>query len=158
MNIQTLLDEVERSFGFVAKPRADAISFHDTACDLCSYLRQDLLPYKDEQLPYEAIRCVHQEMSCLSATGWRWVLPSYLRYCLTEAAQVSEMEIEFLIYNLAPSAKHQPDTLKRLSALNQMQISCVLSFLRWCENHKKWSAYCPAEIQQAIEFISTLKA
>ncbi len=158
MKTETIQSDVERLFTFVAKPKGTEISFHKDDCFKCKYLRKDLLPYKDQELPIEAIRCLHQEMSCLSASGWRWALPSYLGYCLTKEAEASGMETEFLIYNLGPAPEYQAEARDRLSALNQDQINCLLNFLFWCKEHEHWSTYCPEEIQRAIEFILTLKA
>ncbi|XQE65164.1 DUF6714 family protein [Pseudomonas sp. P3C3] len=158
MKTETIQSEVEKHFPFVAKPKGAAVSFHKDDCLHCNFLREDLLPYKGHELPVDAIRCLHQEMSCLSASGWRWALPSYLRYCLTKEAEASGMETEFLIYNLGPAPKYQAEARVRLSALNQEQINCLLNFLLWCKEHEYWSTYCPEDIQRAIEFILTLRA
>ena len=158
MNTENILNEVERTFTFVAKPKGALVSFHQDDCFQCKFLRKDLLAYKGRELPHEAIRCMHQDMSCLSASGWSWALPSYLRYCLTKEPCSANMETEFLIYNLGPTPEHQAEARNRLSALNQEQINCLLNFLHWCEKHEYWSTYCPEEIQEAIEFILTLRA
>ncbi|MDX5373726.1 MAG: hypothetical protein LPK18_14990 [Pseudomonadaceae bacterium] len=158
MKTETILNEVERAFGFVAKPKGASISFHKDGCFQCDFLRKDLLAYKGRELPYEAIRCINQEMSCLSASGWRWALPSYLRYCLTTKTDAADMETEFLIYNLGPAPKYQAEAIMRFSALNQEQINCLHSFLLWCQEHERWSKYCPEHIERAINFILTLRA
>ena len=158
MKSETILDIVERSFTFVEKPKGRSISFHKNDCWQCDSLREDLLQYKGRELPVEAIRCLHQEMSCLSASGWRWVLPSFLRYCITKEAEESGMETEFLIYNLSPAPEYQDEARIRLSALNKEQINCLLSLMLWCKENEYWSTYYPNEIHNAIGFIQSLRA
>jgi hypothetical protein len=158
MNIEHLKKEIESAFSFVDKPKGLALSFHKDDCHQCGYLREDLAAYKGKELPEEAIREIHQEMSCLSAQGWRWALPSYLRYCLTEQAKYTQMETEFLIYNLAPELKYQLETKQRLSALNKEQVQCLIHFLEWCSEDEYWGQYCPEEISSGIAFLSTARA
>jgi hypothetical protein len=158
MNSENLRIEVEKVFSFIEKPKGLELSFHKDDCPQCGYLRNDLDQYKDTQLSPAGIREIHQEMSCLSARGWRWVLPSYLLFCLTEKASYSQMETEFLIYNLAPELKHQLEAKQRLSGLNQEQINCLVHFLEWCQQHEHWGQYCPEEISSAIAFLSTIRA
>lgn len=92
MNTEQLKTEIEAVFSFVEKPKDEALSFHKDGCFQCEYLRKDLAPYQGQALPSEAIREIHQDMSCLSAQGWRWVLPSYLRFCFSEEAKYSEIQ------------------------------------------------------------------
>jgi hypothetical protein len=92
----------------------------------------------------------------LSAKGWRWILPSYLRHCLNVDSTYDDMETEFLIYNLRPDLKYQKDTMSRLSLLNRRQIECLILFLEWCSSHSHWSTYCPDDITQAIAFMRTI--
>lgn len=157
MNTEELAIKLDTDFPFVDKPQGSSISFHLDNCDQCLYLKNDLLSYTGREIPPEAIREIHQEMSNLSAKGWRWVLPSYLRYCLTDEAIYNRMETEFLIYNLAPEDKYKADTLKRLSGLNQNQINCLVEFLNWCKSQDHWVAYCAEEIEQGIKFLLTTK-
>lgn len=157
MNSQELKTEIEKVFPFINKPKGITISFHKDSCCQCRYLREDLEKFNGRELSPEAIRQIHQEMSCLSAAGWRWVLPSYLRYSITEAAEYSKIETEFLIYNLSPELKYQPETIQRLSALSKDQILCLLHFLEWCKQHKYWGEYCQEEICSGINFLMTLR-
>ena len=158
MNTEHLKKEVEKVFPFVEKPKGLALSFHKDDCDQCGYLREDVDKYEGRELPPEGIREIHQEMSCLSAKGWRWVLPSYLLYSLTEKASFSQMETEFLIYNLAPELKYQIEAKQRLSALNQDQLLCLVHFLEWCQKHEYWGQHCPKEIASGLGFLSTVRA
>ncbi|ABV35330.1 hypothetical protein Ssed_0719 [Shewanella sediminis HAW-EB3] len=158
MNTEHLRNEIEAVFPFIEKPKGLALSFHKDDCFQCGYLRDELEQYQGEEIPPEAIREIHQEMSCLSAHGWCWALPSYLRFCITEEAKYNQMETEFLIYNLAPELKHELETKQRLSSLNQQQILCLIHFLEWCQQDEHWGQYCPEEISSGIAYLSTVRA
>ena len=155
METQTLLQEIDALLPPVPKPVGTAISFHESECAHCEYLRNYLAQYTAPELPDEAIRYLHQEMSCLSARGWRWVLPSYLRRCLTQDLY-DPVETEFLIYRLGPSAEHENEMRERLSALSQQQVGCLAHFLEWCRAHPHWSEYCGDDIERARAFIRSV--
>jgi len=158
MNTETLLQEVEKTFVPVKKPSGFAISFHKVGCDECDYLRNYLEVCTDPLLPPEAIRYMHGELSCLSAKGWRWVLPSYLHHCLAaDSTTDGDQATEFLIYNLGPDLKYQKETMQRLSLLNLKQIDCLIHFLEWCAQHAYWSTYCPENITNGLAFMRALR-
>jgi hypothetical protein len=156
MHTEKVLKEVEQAFPFVQKPKGIDISFHRDDCAHCQYLRGDLEEYDQPEIPRAGIRAVHSEMSCLSAAGWRWVLPSYLRQSLANTGDIYDTETEYLIYNLGPDQKYQTETLERLSALNSQQIACLIHFLEWCADHEHWSDYCPEEINRGLEFLRSV--
>lgn len=81
-----------------------------------------------------AIRTIHQEMALLSADTWRWLLPLYLSYCLTEDALFNRFETEFPIYNLGPELQFQSDTHLRLAVLNGEQTRCLIHLMEWCRS------------------------
>ena len=157
MKTEELSLKIEEVFPFVEKPKGINISFHKDECPHCIYLRGDLEQYTGKELPPAGILEIHQEMSSLSAEGWRWALPSYLRFCLTEEALHNEMETEFLIYNLSPGKKYQDETLERLTALTSEQIKCLILFLGWCKSHEHWGEYCPDEIDSGLKFLSSIR-
>lgn len=152
-----LIKEVEDVFPPVPKPQGLELSFHQNGCDECRLVRQDLEGYRDPELPFKALRYLHSEWSCLSAKGWRWALPSYLKHCLTVDSTYDDMETEFLIYTLRPDLKYQKDTLERLSLLSRSQLDCLIHFLEWCAAHPHWSEHCPDDITQALSFMRTVK-
>ena len=157
MNTNELRNEIERLFPFVPKPEGSSLPFHKDECFECEHVRMYLAEYEGSELPPKAIRWIYQEMSCLSADGWRWVLPSYLRYCLTQEASSSDIETEFLIYNLGPSERFKDETLNRLSMFNSDQIKCLIGFLLWCKNQEHWAIYCPEDIDRAIDFLGQIR-
>lgn len=140
----------------VQKPPARSIMFHESGCFQCEYVRSDLEQYTEPSLPDEAIRYLHNDMSCLSAAGWRWALPSYLKRCITQDLH-DPIETEFLIYNLSPGEEHKAESEQRLSKLSLEQLDCLVHFIEWCNEHPHWSEYCPEEISMAFEFLNSVK-
>jgi len=157
INTSALLKEIESVFPFVDMPDKNELVFHKNDCFECDGLLNDLDDYRNKEITGEAIRLVHQELSSLSAKGWRWILPHYLRFCLTPEAEYNRMETEFIIYSLRPSLEFQKDTLLRLSLLNKDQINCLIHFLMWCENQQHWKDYCLEDISKAKKFLSSIK-
>ena len=151
-----LVVEVDTVFPPVAKPQGLDLSFHRSGCAKCDFLRKDLGDFNGPELPAEGLRHIHQDMSCLSAKAWRWVLPSYLKHCLS-ANDVLRDETEFLLYNLGPEPKFQEETIERLALLNVQQIDCLIHFLEWCAAHPYWSRYCDDDIARAATFLRTLR-
>jgi hypothetical protein len=158
METNTLINEIESVFPEVEMPEGLALSFHKDDCFECEYLRNDLEEYRGKEISGEVIRLLHQELSCLSADGWRWILRHYLKFCLTPEAEYNQMETEFLIYNLGPDEKFEEETLQRLSGLNQAQLNCIVHFLEWCAEHPFWKDYFPENIAKALSFIQSIKA
>ena len=157
MGAKELLEEIERVFPPVEKPSGLEISFHKVGCGHCTYLRKDMEKYTGSQLPEEAIRWIADEMSCLSAKGWRWVLPSYLKWCVGVDDTCDGRPTEFLIYNLAPKLEHRKGTTQRMSELNGEQIGCLLHFVEWCASHEYWSDYCSEEISLAHDYLRSIR-
>ena len=155
MDAHSLLAEIDQVLPPVLKPKPNDVAFHALGCGQCDDLRADLTEYSDRVLPPEAIRYIHNELSCLSAHGLRWVLPSYLKVCLTQDLY-DPLETEFLIYNLAPNPEDEADARQRLSALDLRQLMCLLHFLEWCRDHPHWSTYCPTEIADGILFLQSV--
>ena len=69
MDTVALLEEIDRVFPLVAKPGGDLIMFHQSGCYECEGVRNDLEQYSEPSLPDNAIRYLHNDMTCLSADG-----------------------------------------------------------------------------------------
>ncbi|MFZ2725174.1 MAG: DUF6714 family protein [Methylococcaceae bacterium] len=158
MNTNSLLKEIQSVFTFVDMPNGNDLVFHKNGCFECNGLQNDIEDYRNKEITGEVIRLVHQELSSLSAKGWRWILPYYLRFCLTSDAEYNRMETEFLIYNLRPSLEFQQDTVTRLSILNKDHINCLIHFLMWCEGQQYWRDYCLEDIKMAKSFLSSINS
>lgn len=146
-------DEIDRTFPFVEMPPRGELLNNDPRL---GSVGEELEQYRGKPIDGTAIRLLHQELYELSPAGWRWILPYYLRYCLTPEAEYSRMETEFLIYNLSPKLKFYSATEQRLSLLNAAQVTCLIHFLEWCRHHEHWGSYCPEDIGRSISFLETV--
>jgi hypothetical protein len=153
MLTEALSKEIESVFPFVEMPLGFELPFHGSDCIECYDLRNDLEEYRGKEITGDAIRLVHQEMSHLSAKAWVWILPHYLRFCLTPEAEHNRMEAQFLIYNLRPRAEFEMDTLQRLSLLDEKEINCLVHFLEWCSNHQYWKEFHSDDLNKAKNFL-----
>jgi len=158
MNTDMLSKEIESVFPFVEMPNENELTFHDVGCEECKGLQGDLEQYRGNKITGETIRLIHQELSLLSAKALRWILPYYLRYCLTQEGVYNQMETQFLIYNLDPDLKFQHETLQRFSILNRSQISCLIHFLEWCASQPYWKEFCPDSLTRGMDFLKKIEA
>ena len=154
MNSDDLKKEIEKFFPFVDKPRGIELSFHKDDCLHCKYLREELEQFEDRELDEDGIREIYSEMSCLSAKGWEWAFPSYLRFCLKQEPRLQANETEFLIYNLAPQPEYEKETSDRLSGFSKAQLRCLLEVVSWWQSSEYWSDYCGEDLARASKFIS----
>lgn len=157
MQKDDLLQEIDAAFPYTRKPQGLELSFHKDDCPHCYYLRKEMEKYGDK-IPKEGLRWLHNELSCLSSKGMRWVLPSLLRYCVKTNDTYDGMETEFLIYHLSPDLKYQKDVVAQLSPLSDSQVHCLKSFIDWCEEHEHWGAYCSEEVAHAADFLASLRS
>ncbi len=158
MDYTILIKEIESVFPFIKKPAGLEVSFHKVDCYDCLCLQREMEKYPNQELPKNALRWLHNEWSCLSAKGWAWVLPSFLRYCVISNETSDGSETEFLIYSLAPELKYEKDTINRLTELNKEQISCLIHFIEWFEAQEEWANYCPEEMLRAKRFLLNVNA
>jgi hypothetical protein len=148
-----LMEEIEICFPIIDMPLSTELPFRTLDSTEAAYLMQELEAFREKPFTVDVIRLVYQEMSHLSAKAWRWLLPHYLRFCITPEAEYSRLETEFLIYNLRPDVPFQRDTLERLSLLKEDQVGCLIHFLKWCLSNPFWREYCPDDIAKGLEFL-----
>lgn len=153
MDIQELQSEIEKVFSIRDMPAENLVTLHGHECPDCAGLLTDLEQYRDKPIDGEVIRLIHQELYHLSPLGWSWILPHYLRYCLTPEAIYNRFETEFLIYSLAPDLEFEKDSLFRMSSMSGDQVRCLQNFLDWCLNQTYWNDFCPEEIVLAKTFL-----
>ncbi len=156
VDIKDLNQRIKQNFPYVDKPEDSELCFHEKGtCWKCDDLREELAECNGQKLTGASIRDIHQEMSRLSAKGWRWMLPSLLRYSLTQESLQNQSEVEFLIYELGPAPEYIDETKQRLSCLNDNQIACLIEFLKWCRDSEgsPWAGYFNKNINRAIKFL-----
>ena len=151
-----LAQAIEDAFPFLDMPSSEKLAIHDSSCGRCADLAKDIDECRGREIAGDAIRLVHQDLSHLSRWAWQWILPHYLRFCLTSEAKQNRMETEFLIYNLAPDQRFESDTGARLSLLSIGQLKVLLQFLLWLSGDEYWSVYCPQDIHRGQVFLETL--
>lgn len=151
---QTLADEIAAEFPILPMPPAARLVVAGSIGG--QFLIDELEMYRDKQIDGHAIRLVHQELPHLTAEGIQWVLPHYLRFCLTPEAQYNREETEYLVYHLGPSLKFQGDTAGRLSLLSSAQVRCLIDFLQWCGSDDYWREYCPEDLKRVEAFLATV--
>lgn len=152
----SLLAEIETAFPVEEMPRTEELTVHPDGCGECKYLREDLEDARGKPITGEVIRLIHQDLACLSVKALRWILPHYLRYCLSDEGQQSQMETEFLVYHFSPAGEYREETLQRFAFLREDQIECLFHFLDWCCAHPHWGEYFPEDLQKAKEFLREL--
>ena len=159
MNIENIREEIGNAFNFVAKPAHGAFLVRrDNRYD-CQHVKEALDSYNEMELPPQALRHLHSDLSCLSPKGFRWALPSYLRYCVSDPALLYRdelVETEFLIYHLSHELEYQAEVTQQLSVLNSQQIDCLISFVDWCKEGD-WGEYYSDHLTKAHDFLVTLR-
>ncbi|AXI04332.1 DUF6714 family protein [Aquirhabdus parva] len=132
MNTDLLLKEINDVFPDSPMPDTSELTVHQKDCELCDDVRRYLNVYRHLSVDNKLIRFLHQNLYELSPLAFRWVLPHYLKYCLTEDWAYAQEETYFLVFNLGPAPQLENDTLIRFAALNDKQINCLIDFLSWC--------------------------
>jgi hypothetical protein len=162
MKNKSLQDEIDEVMPPVDKPSSIDISFHKDDCGHCVDLRKDLEKFKDQTIPEEAIKEIYMDMSSLSAKGWRWVMPSYLKHIISTSEKHFDSDIEylchhseaeFLIYNLAPNQEYEKEQEGRLSEFSEEQLYCLINFLEWCGQCSYFREFLDEEISNGKIFI-----
>jgi len=156
MIIENSTDEINAAFPPQEMPEKADILFYENYSLEKESLLEDIEEFRGKNPNADLIRLIHQELSYLSAKFWRWVLPTYMKFCLSPDGKYSSMETQFLIFNLNPRLEFQAKTRKRLSALSAPQIECVIQFLELLSIDEFWQAQCPDEISGAIKFLKNL--
>jgi Family of unknown function (DUF6714) len=152
---ELLLKEIDDVFPFMEMPTSVELTFHHDDCYLCAEVRRFLDGSRNVKVDDELIRFLHQELYHLSPMAFRWVLPHYLKYCLSSGGRYSQEETYFLVYHLSPDPEFQDDTHRRLSLLNVAQKNCLVNFLRWCEGNEDWVEIAE-DIDRAFKFLQSV--
>ncbi len=150
-----LLRKIELAFPFVEMPPSwSLISNLATQRAGGAELLHELEEYRGRPIDSELLRSIHQDLHSLSAEGWSWILPHYLRFCMSEAGLDSRAELEFLIYKLDPQPDFHQETVTNLRLLTKRQIKCLIDIVRWCMRDEWFSEYFPEDLQGAMRFLN----
>jgi len=157
VEVYELINRIDVAFGAVEMPKGIDLSFHKDDCFECECLRRELDELGEGASPESIVRAIYQDMSCLSASAWKWCLPIYLKRSLLTEPSISDTETEFLIYNLSPNDDGKSGTIERMSLLTDEQIHCLELFVEWCSEEPHWASYCKSEIDQAKAFVKCVR-
>jgi hypothetical protein len=149
----SLLKEINDVFPIMEMPASAKLTYHQDDCYLCAEVHRFLDASRNMEVDDALIRFLHQELSHLSPTAFRWILPYYLKFCLSSGGKFSQEETYFLVYYLSPDPEFQDDVCRRLSALDASQKSCLVDFLKWCKGNEDWVEIAE-DIDRAIKFLS----
>ena len=152
-----LLAEIEAAFPPADMPAEAALVYHSSGCSQCDELRREIEEYRGKPVTPSLFRQLYQELRCLSPESTRWILPYFLKYCLTPEATYDGKEITFLVYSLAPSAEYREQEVYRLSLLDKSQIVTFIHFLEWCSQHDFWKQFFPEDIENALFFVRSIE-
>lgn len=127
---------------------------HDDKCPDCRDLLSDLSQVNSAAIDGATIRRLHQGLHHLSPTGWNWVLPHYLRYCVTPEAAHNRFETEYLIYAFSPSPEYEKDTYERMVEITNFQAQCLYDFFDWCLDDAEWRSIYYPDITAAQRYLA----
>ncbi len=150
-----LAAEIDRIFPYVDMPERGAFPIGETDWEIEALL-DEVDTWRGKAITSRLIYYLHQEWYQLSAKAWRWMLPHWLRFCLTPKAAHDGMAIEWLVYSLRPGEAWADRTRKQLGLLSAPQIECLIHFLEWLSRHPRFGDYFPEDIAQAILFLQSL--
>ncbi len=159
MNTDDLLKEIDSVFPSFDMPSHSELALvsprYIEADEICNSMEE----FRGKSIETEAIRTIHSYLPILSSKGMRWILPWYLRFCLTDEGQkYSRKETWSLIDTLHPDERFLKYRLGQLSLLNRDQLLCLIHFLEWCLLDEFWFDSEPEHIQAGIEFLKLAMA
>lgn len=153
--VDELLKEIDVAFPFMAMPESAELTYHGNGCHECTEVRRYLNASRSAEVDDELIGLLHQDLYHLSPMALRWILPHYLKFCVSSGGLHSQEEVYFLVFNLSPDAEFQSDTYQRLSLLNSAQRKCLIHFLNWCTSNENW-VEVTEDIDKAINFLQSI--
>lgn len=101
---------------------------------------EDIEEFRFLPVTVQTIRAIHLYLPVLSVEAMHWLLPHYLRFCISEEGKCySRKETASLLCFLGPKPEHVDDTRIILSSLMNEQRICLIHFLAWCRSDNFWA-------------------
>lgn len=150
-----LLKEINAVFPTIPMPSPAESTIHQDNCEPCGDVRRYFEIYRNLEIDAVFIRYMHQNLHQLSSIGFLWLLPHYLKYCLSNEWHYAEELVYFMIYSLDQNPPFEHDAYIRLSALNTAQIRYLISFLYWCDQNRDYYD-SEQETKTAVTFLKKL--
>lgn len=159
MDARTVLAEVEAVFPPVEMPASNDLVPESPRYIESEEIRRDLDELRDSPVDNKVIRTIHRYLPVLSAKTTRWILPHFLRFCLSEAGQqFSRVETASLIYAFSPAAPFEANTIERMALLSDDQILTLVHFLEWCASDSYWLDSEPERVGEGIAFLKKIRS
>ena len=149
--------EINDYFPYVLMPPTDKLVIHNDDCYQCQYLKKDLIElYSNKTILDEPlIRSLHMELLLLTPESWFWIMPSYLRYCLSREPYIDmnygDSVTEFLTYQFEQTDfQSKTDIMRNISLFNVNQLNTLKRFFIYLSSSSYWED--DASLKEAINF------
>jgi hypothetical protein len=148
--------QIREAFPPVSRPSDSELTVHGDACYSCSTVIQDFKDEREATFSPEQARYLLGELSLLSPSGFRWVLPAYLAAIFAKRANLDLGE--FLAYHFCGACTEDEEAAReaRVHMLSAVQIDCLIRVLTKIRS-ALGSVYFDS-VDEAIDFLSLRKS
>lgn len=142
---------IRDTFPPVSRPPDTELTVHGDECFYCSALIEAFKHEKGELFSAERARWLLGELSLLSPSGFRWILPSYLTAIFADEANLDLGE--FLAYHFCRTRSRDEEAEReaRMAVLSSTQLDCLIHLLLLIRS-KLGSAHHES-VDEAISFL-----
>ena len=152
---QSLAMQLRAAFPPVSRPADAELTVHGEDCFYCSALIDEFKDEREGTFSTERARWLVGELSLLSPSGFRWVLPSYLAAIFADDA---DQDLgEFLAYHFCgdPRPDEAAERDARVRMLSEDQIDCLIQILHKVRSNLGSIYY--SDVDEAITFLMQRK-
>jgi hypothetical protein len=154
-----VITAIEESFPFVARPPNEQLMEHPTGCILCDCEREWIMARSEPhpaELSEDAARGASLELSCYSASGAKWLMPSLLRCALSESNSSDPLVAERLLYSFA--YRSALNFQERLTLMSSDQIAVIIKLFVFQRDRTVLRKRFRFELLKAIAFLRSLQS
>jgi len=133
------------------------ITVHGENCHFCSLVLEGLEGELGPAITNKGVRWLQGDLGCLTVSGFRWALPSYLNAVISGD---EDLELgEYLVYYFTVEGVSEEEIKHRencINILNSKQIMCVISVLKYVSFEQEESFGSNAlskDIERAIDML-----
>jgi hypothetical protein len=131
---QLIIEEIDKAFPPVDMPVRQKLYCSDGQLRDPDQLEEDLDCFRRKLVNRELFYWVHDELILLSPETWRWLIPNYVKFCLTREGyynEFPEQPANALIWVLGCESAESTQLELRLAFFNKGQLGCLLKFVDW---------------------------
>ncbi|WP_373994454.1 DUF6714 family protein [Duganella sp. Root1480D1] len=137
-------------------PSNELLTLHSDKCSECEYVRENIERFRSSCFGEAGAQVVYLELSHLTAQAWNWMLPHYLRFCISDEAKNESTLTAFFLYQFYPVQKLSQLISHKLFSLNMDQFLCLAHFLTWALNDPIRRDEDGEDIKDSITFLKEL--